>query len=269
MRGVRVLERNWVARERVYTLRYSRQFYRLLQQLWKRSAKQFSETGTFEIKDEEFLPTYRRLYDLISTREIRLAVAKFPKEKSTKDMLDALAQLFRGTGPETITFVRNLMQQYFNVYVMQRLSEVSELTRRQIRETIQEGFDEGLGGREIARRMMRKAPEINRVRAVRIARTESVTAANRAQLLAHEASPYVYEKAWLAVRDKRTRQAHREMDPDRFIGLWDFFFVDGDEMTAPGDTAGKASNVVNCRCVLRFRAKRGEDGRLVRKENLL
>jgi len=263
----RTVQRNWIARERVYTNRYSRRFYKLLQFLWRRSAKQFAETGNFEIKDEEFLPLYRDVYDKVTLRETRLVVAAQPKDR--KDVLDALATLFNGSGPETITFVRNLMQQHFNVYVMSRLREVSDLTRRQILRTIQEGFDQGLGGRDIARLMRQRAPELNRVRAIRIARTESVTAANRAQILAHEASPYVYEKAWLAVQDKRTRLAHKQMDPTVFLELWDPFFVDGEELIAPGDTTASAKNVVNCRCVLLFRAKRGADGRLIRKENLL
>jgi hypothetical protein len=63
------------------------------------------------------------------------------------------------------------------------------------------------------------------------------------------------------------------MDSSRFIPLWDNFFVANekgglDSMLAPGDTNADVSNVVNCRCVLLFKAKRGEDGRLVRKNAL-
>lgn len=256
-------QRNWERRERLYTNRYARQFYRLLTKLWRRSAKQYEETGRFTIEDSEFEPVYRNLYRRITEAEVKLAYESIPMEKG---LFDSLALLFTSDSvPETITYIRNLAQQYFNVYVMQRLSEVSENTRKQIREEIQRGVNEGLGGREIARNITKKAPEINKTRAIRIARTESVTAANRAQLLAHEASPFVYEKAWLSVVDARTRPSHIAMNYNNFIPLWEPFIVGGEEMIAPGDIDASAGNTINCRCVLRFKAVRGEDGRLLRK----
>jgi uncharacterized protein with gpF-like domain len=238
----------------------------LLNRIWKRSAKQYEQTGSFVIEDSEFEQIYRNMYKRISDAEFNLSFDSMPKEKT---VIDALATLFSSDSvPETITYVRNLMQQYFNVYVMQRLREVSENTRKQIQLEIQRGVLEGLGGREIARNISRKAPEINRTRAIRIARTESVTAANRAQLLAHEASPFVYEKAWLKVVDGRTRESHLAMDSSNFIDLMDYFIVGGEQMLAPGDTDASAGEVINCRCVLLFKAKRGENGRLIRKNSI-
>jgi hypothetical protein len=265
--------KSWRTREKLYTKRYARLFERLLNRIWRRAAIQYGKDETFTVKDEDFIPLYRRLYTQIGTEEAKIAFAKMPREK---DIMDAMATFFQGSAnsPETITFIRSLMGDYFNVYVMQRLREVSENTRKQIRDIIQKGFDEGLGARERARLIREAAPEINSTRSIRIARTESVTAANKAALLSHEASPYVYEKAWLAVdQPGRTRPSHLAMDPSRFIPLWDYFFVANangalDSMLAPGDTAGDVSNVVNCRCTLLFKAKRGEDGRLVRKNSL-
>ena len=261
----------WPQRENLYTRRYSRLFYRLLNRLWRKAAKQHEETGAFTISEDDLIPLYKRLYQDIGRREAQLAFSKMPQEK---DVFDALATFFnRGTGPEAITFVRNLMGDYFNVYVMERLRNVTENTRIQIRNIIQKGFDEGLGARERAKLIRESAPEINQTRAIKIARTESVTAANKAALLSHEASPYVYEKSWLPVVDKRTRPSHAAMDSTRFIDLWDYFYVanaDGEleEMLAPGDSTASASNCVNCRCSMLFKAKRGEDGRLVRKNSL-
>jgi hypothetical protein len=264
-------QRNWEQREKLYTARYSRQFERLLNRIWRRSARIYEKLGTFEIKEDEFIPLYRRLYVEVGRQEAKLAFDMMPQEK---DIFDAMARFFDGgTGPNAVTFVRNLMQQYFNVYVMERLRNVTETTRVQINRAIQEGTNQGLGGRGIAKLIREKAPEINKVRSIRIARTESVTAANKSQLLAHEASPYEYEKAWLPVVDNRTRPSHEAMDSRFFIPLWDYFYVansDGvlEEMMTPGDTNASADNTINCRCVLLFRAVRDENGRLVRKRNI-
>lgn len=268
--NVRQYQRKWEARERIYTNRYARQFFRLLNSIWKRSAKQYEETGTFSITEDDFLPTYRRLYDRITLSEAKIVVEQIEKEtKTTKDIFDALAQLFTGSlGDETVRFVSNLMQQYFDVYVMQRLREVSENTRAQIQFSLQQGIEQGLPARDIARLITRRAPEVNRTRAVRIARTEAVTAANRAQLLSHEASPFVYEKSWLPVVDNRTRPAHIAMNPRNFIALWDNFIVGGEEMIAPGDATASAGNVINCRCSMLYQLKRGENGRPIRKNTL-
>jgi hypothetical protein len=264
--------KSWRNREKLYTKRYARIFKRLLNSIWVRAAREYSESETFTVNDSDFLPVYRRLYTQIGEAEAKIAFARMPREK---DIFDALATFFSGdpSSPEAITFVRSLMGDYFNVYVMERLREVSETTRKQIRAIIQRGFDEGLGARDRARLIRQAAPEINSTRAIRIARTESVTAANKAALLSHEASPYVYEKAWLPVTDKRTRPSHLAMDSNNFIPLWEDFLVlresgGFDSMLAPGDTRASAENVINCRCVMVFKAKRGEDGRLVRKNSL-
>ena len=263
---------NWEKRERKYTKTYARKFYTLLNRIWRRSAKEYLESETFTINDSDFIPLYLQLYRTIGSKEARIAFRSMPQEK---DFFDAIANMFNGgNNPETITFIRELMGQYFNAHVMDRLAQVSENTRRQIREIIQRGFDEGLGARDRAKLIRQSAPEINRTRSIRIARTESVTAANKAQLLAHEASPFEYEKSWLSVKQPgRTRPSHLAMDSNFFIDLWESFNVANDkgaldEMLAPGDTNADASNVVNCRCILLFRAKRDENGRLIRKLNL-
>ena len=264
----------WERREKRYTRRYTPQVYAVLSKIWRRAAKTYAESQTFEVTDADFLPVYKRIYDQVGLAEATLTINSMPQEKGKKDIIDAIANLFITTGDQaTIRFVRELMQQYFDVYIMQRLQEVTETTRRQIQLSIQEGIDQGLGSAEIAKAIRKRAPEINKTRSVRIARTETVTAANKAQLLSHEASPFVYQKAWLPVVDDRTRPGHIAMNANNFIDLWDYFQVrSGDgviqEMLAPGDTGGDASNVVNCRCVMRFKAKKGADGRLIRKNSI-
>ena len=235
--------------------------------MWRRSASEYVKGENFYISEADFIPLYTKLYKQVGGNEAKIAIKSMPSEK---DFFDAIANFFTGNNQETITFVRELMGSYFEVSVMTRLAEVTETTRRQIQSVIQQGFDEGLGARERAQLIREKAPEINKVRSIRIARTESVTASNKAQLLTHEASPFVYEKAWLSVHDKRTRISHLQMDKGRFIPLSQPFLVANsggflEELMIPGDVSGSASNVINCRCTCLYKAKRGEDGRLIRK----
>lgn len=269
--NVRTYQIQWEARERKYTLRYSKLFYALLNRLWRRSAKEYLERGSFNIQDSDFEPLYKRLYVNVGGQEAKIALESMPEieEKQRKDIFDALANMFSFSGQTaTVTFVRELIEQYYSVYVMERLRQVSDYTREMIRLTIQQGINQGLPSRDIAKLITERAPEVNRQRAIRIARTETVSAANKAQLLSHEASPILYKKAWLPVVDNRTRPAHIAMNPRLFIDLWEDFTVGGERMLAPGDTRGSAANCVNCRCVMLFQAQRDANGRIIRKNSV-
>ena len=86
------------------------------------------------------------------------------------------------------------------------------------------------------------------VRSERIARTESLAAANQGHLAVYEQSGVVEEKMWLATLDERVRaahaQAHRQVVPR--AGQ---FLVGGEMLDAPG-IGGSAENVINCRCTV-------------------
>lgn len=262
----------WKRRERKYTTKYSPQVRKALHQQWRKAAKQYLETGSFDLDTSILEKVYRRIYAQVTTAEAELVIRSM---KGTKDIFSAIAQLFSLSEDSlTVRFIRNLMQQYFDVYILQRLREVSETTRRQIQEAIQYGIDRGLAPKEIARYILAKSDEVNRTRAIRIARTETITAANRAQLLTHEASPFEYTKAWLPVVDDRTRESHITMNPKEFIDLWDYFQVRDkngniDRMIAPGDAEASVENVVNCRCVMLYKVKKDENGRPIRKNPIV
>jgi uncharacterized protein with gpF-like domain len=81
------------------------------------------------------------------------------------------------------------------------------------------------------------------------------------------------EKTWFAVRDQRTRHDHMIVDGTR-LPINEPFSLSNRragivQMMQPGvreqpnGLAVPADEVVNCRCVVAFRAKRGPDGRLL------
>jgi uncharacterized protein with gpF-like domain len=99
-------------------------------------------------------------------------------------------------------------------------------------------------------------------RAHTIARTSVVPAANGATDTAmgviHN-QVVALDKEWLATSDDRTRDAHADANGQR-VGYDEPFEVDGEPMMYPGDPAGSAANVINCRCVVLYpEASTGDD----------
>lgn len=83
-----------------------------------------------------------------------------------------------------------------------------------------------------------------------IARTEIHGAAERTSATtagALQAAGIPLLKTWVATLDDRTRDAHADADGQQ-VRYDEPFDVDGEELDYPGDPAGSAENVVNCRC---------------------
>lgn len=83
----------------------------------------------------------------------------------------------------------------------------------------------------------------------RIVRTESVNAANFAT---NESATSIFgaknlQKEWIASLDGRVRDAHIAVNGQR-RGMNEKFLVMGEQLNHPGDSAGSAANVINCRC---------------------
>ncbi len=152
-----------------------------------------------------------------------------------------------------------------------KVVRIVEATRKQMRDLVVKGLAEGLGVEEIARLMMDAIPEIARLRAQVIARTETHQASEFASMEVARRARFAMEKEWLSVQDGRTRDFgesdgvvdshnHRVMNGTRVpIGMP--FMVPtkygGKEpMMHPGDPNGTAGNVINCRCTVGYRRVR-------------
>lgn len=86
-------------------------------------------------------------------------------------------------------------------------------------------------------------------RAHLIARTETVGALNHGQFFAADESEAVEGKEWLTQGDDRVRDTHAECESAGVIELASPF---SNGLQFPGDAAGDASDVVNCRCTLLY-----------------
>jgi len=129
---------------------------------------------------------------------------------------------------------------------MKFADQVNTTTRERIKEAIKEGLKEEEGIDQIAKRIEEVFTQRTKADTIRIARTEVLSASNEATLEAYDQSGIVERKEWLATRDARTRDTHLAVDGE--VRELHEKFSNG--LMYPGDPAGDAEEVVNCRCTL-------------------
>lgn len=145
---------------------------------------------------------------------------------------------------------RRLMSTFFETQSSDKITNVNETTKDTIRQLLSESQDLPTSQRADYIVNQLKSPDFNRMRALRIARTETTTAANYGAVIGGESSDYEVGKTWVPILDMNTRPAHAEMDGTPAISMNEAFVVGGEELMYPGDPNGSASNVINCRCAL-------------------
>lgn len=126
---------------------------------------------------------------------------------------------------------------------------VNETTFQQIKEALAEGIREGEGTDKLAERVEQVFAFASRVRAERIARTETIGASNFAHVEAYRQSGLVEMKRWIAALDERTRDTHREAHGQE-VPVDAPFSVGGHALMFPGDPDGPPEEVINCRCTV-------------------
>lgn len=130
---------------------------------------------------------------------------------------------------------------------------IAATTRDRINEILQQGAEDGLGAEALARRIEDEIDATNRIRARRIARTEIITASNKASNVGAAATGLTLVKEWIHTADDRTREAHLQMTGERKFVAMDEEFVlppDGETADYPGDPSLSAAQRVNCRCAI-------------------
>jgi uncharacterized protein with gpF-like domain len=128
-----------------------------------------------------------------------------------------------------------------------RIVDIAETTRNQVIAAVARGFDEGLGQSGVARFVLDLVPQFSKARAGVIARTETHGAANYGALGAAKETGLDLRKIWIAAEDERTREDHAQAN-GQTVGIDDAFDVGGSSLMYPGDPAGPAGQVINCRC---------------------
>jgi len=129
---------------------------------------------------------------------------------------------------------------------------VNSTTRKILNSIIKRGIEDGLGDPEIAKNIRTLSPISNKVRANRIARTETHTAYSKAtNETIRSTTTRIRNKVWVSAGDERVRIDHA-VASGQSVGMDEFFFVGNEHLEFPGDSRGSAGNIINCRCIVNY-----------------
>jgi HK97 family phage portal protein len=133
--------------------------------------------------------------------------------------------------------------------VLNLVTLTTTTSKEQLRAMLIDGIERGATIQEISKEIGTLFDGFADYRSTRIARTEVISAHNNGALEGYRQSEVVEGKEWLATFDDVTRESHAEMD-GQVVALDAPFNVNGWLMQSPGDPAGPAEEVINCRCTI-------------------
>ena len=144
-----------------------------------------------------------------------------------------------------------IIREYVRTNTGKKISQVIQSETDDIiritKNIVQQGIDEGWGMDKIARGIQKTQSEIALWKALRIARTEVVTASNVGVKVGADELPGNKVKVWISTFDQRSRPEHMAMDGVR-VAMNEMFNVNGEMMEFPCDPNASAGNIINCRC---------------------
>lgn len=218
-----------------FQMRYELMYVPRINRVLREQVKMYTDTG--QITDVHSGRMYEVLLDLWETTGTAWAYnTRVRVHKAGGQM---------GFSERIVSFIR----QYFSVDLLNDAENITQTTIRLIREVLSDAALEGWSFDEIVRKLV--APDFTATRARLIARTETVGAANAGSLVNANATGLPLNKIWIAAKDNRTRPHHREVDQVT-IPKDQLFKVGESLMEYPGDKAGSAEEVCNCRCCIAF-----------------
>ena len=162
--------------------------------------------------------------------------------------------------------------------VGERIVSVNSTFKVYIQNIIQQGFNDGKTIEQITTDIQKLIAKRSfyRWQALRIARTETTTAANRATNEVGRTSNALYKKVWVSGQDNRTRTLedgrfdHKAMHLKE-VAKDEYFNVNGEEILYPAAPETKqgnrtsAANVIQCRCTFSLVPMRDSNGRVIRR----
>ena len=259
-----------------------------------------AEQNKYFYEWHKFQQRYEKYYEKKFTAALKVQVAAFIK---TQDLMSIpsfpiyteLVNLYKTVGPRWARISKvsmtkatgqmgfneqivELMRQYYGIDLLNDAEDITAYTKEVIQKILSDAAITGASFDDIVRQLT-SSSELGPMRARRIARTETVTAANGAAMIYAQTSGNVMEKIWISVKDKRTRHNawanHKTIDGTtidinepfdlKSQKLGDILMMQPGVRTQPNGLAVPASQIVNCRCVVAFQAKRDRQGRIIRR----
>lgn len=137
------------------------------------------------------------------------------------------------------------------------VQDIIDITRK----AVMKGVSEGWGIEKIVDNLFSEISEREKWKAMRIARTEVVSASNMAAMQGAADTGIETEKIWLHPMTVGPsgflRDDHLDMNEARANMDEPFNMPDGYQMQHPGDPEAPAHHVINCRCTVAFEPKGG------------
>jgi len=124
---------------------------------------------------------------------------------------------------------------------------INETTWNKLRTSMVEGMSMGEGSLKMSERVKELMANRSLYEVQRIARTEIEGAMNGGVDLAFKQSDVVETKIWIIAGDGKEREEHAAA-ADQEVPVDEPFIVGGETLEFPGDPAGSAWNVCECRC---------------------
>jgi len=194
----------------------------------------------------------------VPTGAVREDLTRFYMEAATRFGEIGLSHL-KGVARVAVTkqedAFRRRMQEYLERVGAEKVTQISETTRQDLVQLLQEAIEEGLGIDRTSERISDALSTITRRRATIISRTEIIPASNAAVSAGARETGLALDKEWISAQDNRVRRIPRDdfdhLDADgQIVDMDEPFIVTGEELMFPGDTSRGASagNVIQCRC---------------------
>ena len=200
---------------------------------------------TFQLlfQEQDLLKLYRDLYLQIGMRFANWYAKNFDK------------YLTKGVNPNQYASQwENIFASFGSAVGAQRVTLVSGTAKQTLIKVTQNLLTDpdfmSVGNIEKGRILRNQFNRYSKYQAERLVRTEATNAANFATM---ESATTIFpgaqmQKEWIASFDDRTRSSHSEAGASDPVDYNQPFMVGGSFMMYPGDPAGPAAEVVNCRC---------------------
>jgi len=191
---------------------------------------------------EHYEATIQRMLSVNLRIMIKMVEGKYKKDKVTD-------QINIGFRSEDI--IAQTADEARKAGLGDKIVRITDYTRELIRKEIEQGLEKNLTKEKIARNITKVTQgTISKIRALRIARTETTHANSKSTEILSNAIPFEQVKIWIPRIDGRERPEHGAMLNKKPIPKNQPFIVGGESLMYPGDSSlgASAGNLVNCRC---------------------
>lgn len=216
-----------------------------------------------DIANYQLTATVKKLHQVVGLRHARMNYSRLLADRGKKSMI------LKAFGFNEIW--TRWIADFFRKYLIEKITyEVAETTRTALLAILTNATAQGWSTDQTI-----DAVEgwDERHQAARVVRTETTRAANAGAAAQAVTAEYQQLKEWISAHDHRVRgvapKDHaNHVTLDGVTVNEDDKFVDsrnGDRLDFPGDPAGSAASVINCRCSVAYTWKRDAQGNLIPK----